>query len=168
MTAHELIRRSVESGERVHVGWDPVLIIGLKALGGTELERSVYSGNDRDGRQWIVEMTTVFGYDGLKMPHDMTRNADHNSDTEANMNTDRLVDENGKKLSHSEIEARAGQMYQAEIVEFTRVFAVRLREGLTAAGYTPGVVEKIVSAGPSKWNAAFTVSQTTNRILGKG
>ena len=57
MMAHELIRRSAETGERLHVGWDPVLIIGLKALGGTELERSVYSGNDRDGRQWIVDMT---------------------------------------------------------------------------------------------------------------
>ena len=79
MTAHELIRRSVESGERVHVGWDPVLIIGLKALGGTELERSVYSGNDRDGRQWIVEMTTVFGYDGLKMPRKEEENDDSRS-----------------------------------------------------------------------------------------
>ena len=59
MMAHELIRRSAETGKRISVGWDPVLAIGLKALGGTELERSVYSGNDRDGRQWIVDMTEL-------------------------------------------------------------------------------------------------------------
>lgn len=54
--AHDLVRRSAETGERISVGWDPVLAIGLKALGGDELDPGVYSGNDRDGRLWIVEM----------------------------------------------------------------------------------------------------------------
>ena len=54
--AFELIRQSAETGERVRVNWNPVTIIGLKALGADELERGVYSGNDRDGRQWIIDM----------------------------------------------------------------------------------------------------------------
>ena len=54
-TAHELIRQSAETGERITVQWDPILRIALKDLGGDELEPRVFSGNDRDGRQWIVD-----------------------------------------------------------------------------------------------------------------
>ena len=58
MMAHELIRRSAETGERILVEWDPLLCIGLKALGGDELERYVFSGNDHEGREWIVEIVS--------------------------------------------------------------------------------------------------------------
>ena len=55
-TAHELIRRSAETGERITVQWDPILIIGLKHLGADEFEPRVFSGNDPHGRQWIIDV----------------------------------------------------------------------------------------------------------------
>lgn len=54
VSASEAVGRSIETGQPVRMAWNPLVRIGLEALGGLELEPGVFLGVDHVDRRWIV------------------------------------------------------------------------------------------------------------------